>query len=123
MTMRHRNRERVRSLLRTLNPRDYERFDRIKINDLGFGYDSFGLEIESAMAVFILVQYFYEHWFRVDSYGVENIPEEGAVLLTPNHSGIIPIDGAMIAMNCSRMWQRSITRKTLPKRRSRARSG
>ena len=97
--MRHKNRARVRSLLRTLNPKDYERFEKIRINDLGFGYDSFGLEIESAMAVFTLVQYFYEYWFRVDSYGVENIPEEGAVLLTPNHSGIIPIDGAMIAID------------------------
>jgi 1-acyl-sn-glycerol-3-phosphate acyltransferase len=95
--MRHKNRARMRRLLRTLNPKDYERFEKIRINDLGFGYDSFGLEIESAMAVFALVHYFYEHWFRVDSYGVENIPPEGAVLLTPNHSGIIPIDGAMIA--------------------------
>ena len=97
--MRHKNRTRVRRLLKTLNPGDYERFEKIRINDLGFGYDSFGLEIESAMAVFTLLQYFYEHWFRVDSFGVENVPEEGPVLITPNHSGFIPIDGAMIAID------------------------
>ena len=112
--MRHKNRARVRGLLRTLNPKDYERFEKIKINDLGFGYDSFGLEIESAMAVFTLVQYFYEHWFRVDSYGVENIPEEGAALLTPNHSGVIPIDGAMIATDLlKKMKKPRLTRAVL----------
>ncbi len=97
--MRHKNRARVRRLLRALNPEDYEKFEKISINDLGFGYDSFGLEIESAMAVFFLLHYFYEHWFRVDSSGVENIPEEGSALVTPNHSGFIPIDGAMIAID------------------------
>lgn len=97
--MRNKNRARVRKLLKALNPEDYEKFAKIRINDLGFGYDSFGLEIESAMAVFLLMHYFYEYWFRVDSYGVENIPEQGPALVTPNHSGIIPIDGAMIAID------------------------
>ena len=53
--MRHKNRARVRRLLRALNPDDYERFEKIRINDLGFGYDIFGLEIESAMAVFTVL--------------------------------------------------------------------
>ncbi len=97
--MRHKTRAKVRSLLRTLNPEDYERFEKIRINDLGFGYDSFGLEIESAMAVFTVLQYFYDYWFRVDSFGVENVPAEGPALITPNHSGVIPIDGAMIAID------------------------
>ncbi len=97
--MRHKNRARVRSLLRALNPGDYEKFEKIRIKDLGFGYDSFGLEIESAMAVFTVLHYVYKYWFRVDSHGVENIPDEGPVLLTPNHSGVIPIDGAMIAID------------------------
>ena len=97
--MRHKNRARVRSLLKALNPDTYERFQKIRINDLGFGYDAFGLEIESAMAAVALFQYFYEYWFRVESLGVENVPEEGPVLITPNHSGIIPIDGAMILID------------------------
>lgn len=97
--MRHKNRARVRKLLKALNPEDYERFQKIRINDLGFGYDSFGLEIESAMAAFTLFHSLYKYWFRVESSGVENIPEEGPVLITPNHSGIFPIDGAMIAID------------------------
>jgi 1-acyl-sn-glycerol-3-phosphate acyltransferase len=97
--MRHRNRARVRTLLRRLNPTDYARFERIRINDLGFGYDPFGLEIESAMAVFTLLDYAYKYWFRVESFGVENVPEEGPALVAPNHSGFLPIDGAMIAID------------------------
>jgi 1-acyl-sn-glycerol-3-phosphate acyltransferase len=112
--MRHKNRARVRRLLQTLHPGDYERFEKIKIRDLGFGYDSFGLEIESLMAIFTVMDFFYEHWFRVDSVGVENVPEEGAALLAPNHSGIIPIDGAMIAIDLIKKMKRPrITRAVL----------
>ena len=112
--MRHENRARVRRILRALNPQDYERFEKIRINDLGFGYDSFGLEVESAMAVFLLLHYFYEYWFRVDSCGIKNIPEEGPALLTPNHSGFIPIDGAMIAIDLiKKMKQPRIMRAVL----------
>jgi len=89
----------MRRILKALSPEDYERFQKIEIDDLGFGYDAFGLEIESAMAAFTLLQYFYEYWFRVESSGVENVPEEGPVLITPNHSGFIPIDGAMITID------------------------
>lgn len=104
--MRHKNRARVRTLLRGLNPSDYEKFENIRINDLGFGYDPFGLEIESVMAVFLLLQYAYEYWFRVESFGVENIPEEGPALITPNHSGVLPIDGAMIAVDLIKKMER-----------------
>jgi 1-acyl-sn-glycerol-3-phosphate acyltransferase len=97
--MRHRNRARVRGLLRRLNPDDYTKFEKVRISDLGFGYDPFGLEIESAMAVFTFLNYAYKYWFRVESVGVENIPEQGPALVTPNHSGFLPIDGAMIAID------------------------
>jgi 1-acyl-sn-glycerol-3-phosphate acyltransferase len=97
--MRNRNRTRVRRLVKAFNPEDYERFLKIRIKDLGFGYDAFGLELESAMAAYTLLGFLYEYWFRVESHGVENVPEEGPVLITPNHSGIIPIDGAMIAID------------------------
>ena len=37
------------------------------------------------------------HWYwRVDVEGVENIPTEGAALLVSNHSGTLPLDGAML---------------------------
>jgi 1-acyl-sn-glycerol-3-phosphate acyltransferase len=85
-----------------LAPDDYERLQSLKIHDLGFGYDPFGLEIESAMLAFALARLVYKHWFRVESHGVENVPLKGPVLITPNHSGVLPIDGAMIGVDLAR---------------------
>ena len=100
--MRQKERARVRRLFKILFPEDYERLNSIKINDLGFGYDSFGLELESAMLAFMMGQLFYKHWFRVESEGIENVPDDGPVLITPNHSGVIPIDGLMIAIDLAK---------------------
>ena len=40
----------------------------------------------------------YSFYWRVDTYGLENIPAEGPAMLAANHSGTIPIDGAMLKM-------------------------
>ncbi len=97
--MNQRARQRARAIVRLLAPEDYERLQSIKINDLGFGYDPFGLEIESAMLAFAVAKFVYKNWFRVESHGVENVPLKGPVLITPNHSGVLPIDGAMIGVD------------------------
>ncbi len=34
-------------------------------------------------------------WFRVEVRGVENIPTEGGALVVANHSGTVPLDGAI----------------------------
>lgn len=76
---------------------DRERFRKIKINDLGFGYDPFGMNIDSLLRAFALVKTLYSDYFRVASFGHEHIPKEGRAILVANHSGGIPIDGMMIA--------------------------
>jgi 1-acyl-sn-glycerol-3-phosphate acyltransferase len=40
----------------------------------------------------------YSVYWRVETYGIENIPTEGPAMLTANHSGTIPIDGAMLKL-------------------------
>ncbi len=100
--MNQRARQRARAIVKMLAPDDYERLQSIKINDLGFGYDPFGLEIESAMLAFAVARYIYQYWFRVESHGVENVPLKGPVLITPNHSGVLPIDGAMIGVDLAK---------------------
>lgn len=92
-------RRRARAIVRMLAPEDYERFRSLQINDLGFGYDPFGLELESAMLAFVFARFLHQYWFRVESHGVEHVPEEGPVLVTPNHSGVLPIDGAMLGVD------------------------
>ena len=100
--MNQRARQRARAVVKALIPEDYERLQSIKINDLGFGYDPFGLEIESAMMAYGVAKFIYTHWFRVESHGVENVPLEGPVLVTPNHSGVLPFDGAMIMVDVTK---------------------
>lgn len=87
----------VRRALQTLDGvRSLERLETMPFHDEGFGFDRFGLERESFWAAYLFVRLLYRHWFRVRSTGHENVPREGRVILAPNHSGLLPFDGAMI---------------------------
>lgn len=97
--MNQKGRKRARTVARILAPVEFERFKKVKINDLGFGYDPFGLELESALVAFSLAKQLYKYWFRVESNGVENIPLEGPVMITPNHSGVLPVDAVMVGVD------------------------
>jgi hypothetical protein len=97
--MNRKARQRARALVRLLAGEEYERLIKIEIRASEFGYDPFGLEQETAILAYALLQFVYKHWFRVESFGVERIPLEGPVLLAPNHGGGIPTDGAMIALD------------------------
>jgi 1-acyl-sn-glycerol-3-phosphate acyltransferase len=44
-----------------------------------------------------LYEFLYHYWFRVEVQGIENVPEEGGVVLVANRSGALPSDAAMIA--------------------------
>ncbi len=37
----------------------------------------------------------YEKWFRVETRGLENVPDDSGCLIVANHSGTIPIDAVM----------------------------
>jgi 1-acyl-sn-glycerol-3-phosphate acyltransferase len=43
-----------------------------------------------------LLNFYYRHWFRVETSGIENIPSKGGALLVSNHSGALPPDAPMI---------------------------
>jgi 1-acyl-sn-glycerol-3-phosphate acyltransferase len=79
-----------------LPPAELERLGALSIHDVGFGYDQFGVEKESAILGYVVARWIYKHWLRVESQGHENIPMDGRALITPNHSGVLPIDGGMI---------------------------
>jgi len=81
---------------RMLPPEEFARLMSLETDDTGFGYDFFGLEKESLLLGYCAARVVYEHWLRVRSEGHENIPLEGRALITPNHSGVLPIDGVMI---------------------------
>ena len=41
-------------------------------------------------------RFLFERWWRVSLRGLANVPRTGPVLLVGNHSGAIPVDGAML---------------------------
>jgi 1-acyl-sn-glycerol-3-phosphate acyltransferase len=40
----------------------------------------------------------YDTWFRVETRGLDNVPDTGAALVVANHSGTLPLDALMVAM-------------------------
>ncbi|HKN54961.1 MAG TPA: lysophospholipid acyltransferase family protein [Amycolatopsis sp.] len=61
--------------------------------------DEFGFDAELTDAVFLPpLRALYRKWFRVETFGVSNLPTEGGALLVSNHSGTIPLDALMTAV-------------------------
>lgn len=71
----------------------------LPFHDAGHGYDLFGLRPESLARALALGRPLYEHYFRVDSRGIERIPASGPVIVVANHSGALPVDGAMLCLD------------------------
>lgn len=61
-----------------------------------FGYDPWGYKDEGLKFWMSVFKPLFEHYFRVDCVGLENIPKHGRVLVVANHGGQLPIDGGLI---------------------------
>ena len=93
-------RARIRKIIRALDgPRALERLESMVVDDEGFGYDRFGFERESLYAGYLVSRQLYRRWFRVESRGHENVPRAGRTILAGNHSGLLPFDATMIAVD------------------------
>jgi 1-acyl-sn-glycerol-3-phosphate acyltransferase len=61
--------------------------------------DEFGFDSEFNSTVLLpLARALYRCWFRVELFGLENVPDKGPALLVANHSGTLPIDGIMLSV-------------------------
>lgn len=89
-----------------------DRADRLLFKDAGHGFDTFGLHPDFVALGDLIGKPGYEWYFRVESHGAENIPATGPGILASNHSGTLPLDGAMIWVD--------VLRQTNPPRCSRA---
>lgn len=59
--------------------------------------DEFGKDPVYIERVIQLFDWLYQKYWRVESEGLENVPETGRALIVGNHSGTLPFDGVMIA--------------------------
>jgi 1-acyl-sn-glycerol-3-phosphate acyltransferase len=59
--------------------------------------DDWGFDPEFLSIIQPFMSFMYRRYWRVRTSGMENVPEDGPALLTANHSGQLPWDGAMVA--------------------------
>jgi 1-acyl-sn-glycerol-3-phosphate acyltransferase len=73
-----------------------------QFHDEGYGYDVFGLDPGSLALAAAAAAPIYDHYFRVESRGIEQLPREGPAILVANHGGMLPVDGAMLCLDVLR---------------------
>jgi 1-acyl-sn-glycerol-3-phosphate acyltransferase len=78
------------------------RLQDLTYRDAGHGYDSFGMHPAFVAFGVGLSSPLYRWYHRVRSYGAEHLPSTGPAILAANHSGSIPIDGAMLWLDVLR---------------------
>ncbi len=62
-----------------------------------YGYDPFGFEPDFLKYILPIAERVYRNYFRTQVFGIENVPDDGPVLLISNHTGQVPVDGFLIA--------------------------
>jgi 1-acyl-sn-glycerol-3-phosphate acyltransferase len=62
------------------------------------GFDAWGFSPEQAKFYYSLSRPVYDY-FRPEIFGIENVPP-GRVLIVPNHSGQLPLDGIVLSVAC-----------------------
>lgn len=68
-----------------------------ELNELG--YDAWGFNRERAKLFYSLGKRLLMPYFRPEVTGLEHLPS-GRMLIVPNHSGQLPIDGMIISLTC-----------------------
>lgn len=64
--------------------------------------DEWGFDEEFADQVLPLLDFLYDHWWRIQTLGAANVPGHGRALMVANHAGILPWDATMISMGLLR---------------------
>jgi 1-acyl-sn-glycerol-3-phosphate acyltransferase len=81
-------------------PGTRERLEQLTPPRNEYGVDPYGFDIDYLQAAAAPVLWLYRRYFRVQAFGLENVPDEGRALLVGNHSGQLPFDAAMVEMAC-----------------------
>ncbi|CAA9352988.1 MAG: Acyltransferase family protein [uncultured Frankineae bacterium] len=61
--------------------------------------DDFGFDADLTEHVLLPpLRPLYDTWFRVETRGLDNVPDTGAALVVANHSGTLPLDALMTSL-------------------------
>ncbi|MBZ4400555.1 lysophospholipid acyltransferase family protein [Myxococcus sp. MISCRS1] len=83
---------------RLANDEQKERMQALARPQNEYGVDPFGYNLDFSLSAVAPFLWLYRNYFRVETFGVEKVPA-GRVLLVSNHSGQLPLDGAMIGVS------------------------
>ncbi len=72
------------------------RLEKLELDFNAYGVDPFGVSKKHLAVAFSALAFLYRSYFRVKSFGHENVPARGRAMLVGNHSGGVAIDGAMV---------------------------
>jgi 1-acyl-sn-glycerol-3-phosphate acyltransferase len=65
--------------------------------------DEFGMDEIVLRRVRPLLELLYEHYWRIELHGIDQIPDTGPCLFVANRSGLLPYDGLMVSHAIWRM--------------------
>jgi 1-acyl-sn-glycerol-3-phosphate acyltransferase len=83
---------------RMVGPERKERLQALARTGNEYGVDPFGFNLDYSLSALAPFFWLYRHYHRVETHGIEKVPK-GRVLLISNHSGQLPMDGAMIGVS------------------------
>jgi 1-acyl-sn-glycerol-3-phosphate acyltransferase len=83
---------------RMVGPERKERLQALARSGNEYGVDPFGFNLDYSLSALAPFFWLYRKYHRVETYGIEKLPK-GRVLLISNHSGQLPMDGAMIGVS------------------------
>jgi 1-acyl-sn-glycerol-3-phosphate acyltransferase len=83
--------------LRRLEREVADRLAKAPLRTGAYGFDPYGFHADTARRLVLPAAALYRWWFRVETRGIERVPEGGALLIA-NHSGQFAYDGAMLGM-------------------------
>src|SRR5215217_4694585 len=83
---------------RLANDEQKERMQALARPGNEYGVDPFGYNLDFSLSAVAPFLWLYRNYFRVETFGIEKVPA-GRVLLVSNHSGQLPLDGAMIGVS------------------------
>lgn len=73
-----------------------ERLDRLELPFNSYGVDPYGISKDYLGPYFSALKILFEHYFSVESHGIENVPKRGRAMLVGNHSGGVALDATMV---------------------------
>ena len=79
-------------------PGTRERLAKLSPPENEYGVDPYGLDVDTLIAAAAPGLWLYRKYFRVQVFGLENVPPTGRVLIVSNHSGQLPLDGVMVGL-------------------------